>query len=214
MRAAGERRWGGLTERRLVATAAAAYVVSPDALGLAAPRLQNLDRLSAGYLIALAGRIVREVGALMVRAGEAGKRLPTLALDTENSLPLGPPSAPAFTEDLAGAVSALVARYHDTAAPGTAGTGWSWPPTLSRAPVLRPGPRSAVPRPASMASRRSPRSTSTAGPGRRTRAPDSGFRREEAPPVSDVADLTYPRAAGIARRSRRRPRAAGRLPLP
>jgi DNA-binding transcriptional ArsR family regulator len=116
VRAAGERRWGGLTERRLVATAAA-YVVSPDALGLAAPRLQALDRLSAGYLIALAGRIVREVGALMGRAGAAGKRLPTLALDTEIRFRSAAERA-AFAEDLAGAVAALAARYHDAAAPG------------------------------------------------------------------------------------------------
>jgi hypothetical protein len=116
LRIAGERRWGGLTERRLVATAAG-YVISPDALGRAAPRLSSLDRLSAGYLIAVAGRIVREVGALVRRAGEAGKRLPTLALDTEIRFRSAAERA-AFTADLAAAVSALAARYHDASAPG------------------------------------------------------------------------------------------------
>src|SRR5919202_2912574 len=53
VRLAGERRWGGLTERLLVATAAS-YVVSPDALGaVAADPARAGDRLSARYLIAL-----------------------------------------------------------------------------------------------------------------------------------------------------------------
>lgn len=61
---AGERRWGGLTERLLVASAAS-YVVSPAALGEAAtdPR-RTSDHLSAGFLIALAARIVHEIGDL------------------------------------------------------------------------------------------------------------------------------------------------------
>src|SRR4026207_695807 len=61
---AEERRWGGLTERLLVATAAT-YMVSPSALGpVATDPGRSADRLSAGYLIALAARIVCEVGAL------------------------------------------------------------------------------------------------------------------------------------------------------
>src|SRR5262249_31163083 len=57
-----ERRWGGIVERRVVATAAS-YVVSPAALGEAASDpARASDRLSARYLIALAARVVREVG--------------------------------------------------------------------------------------------------------------------------------------------------------
>ena len=53
--AVGERRWGGLTERLLVATAAS-YLVSPAALGpVASDPGRGRDRLSAGYLVALAG---------------------------------------------------------------------------------------------------------------------------------------------------------------
>ncbi len=49
---AEERRWGGLTERLMVATATS-YVVSPAALGpIAADPARNTDRLSASYLIA------------------------------------------------------------------------------------------------------------------------------------------------------------------
>src|SRR2546421_985119 len=80
---AQERKWGGLTERLLVATAAS-YVVSPSALGpVAADPNREIDRLSASYLIALGARVVREVGDLVRRAKEAGKRLATLAGDTE-----------------------------------------------------------------------------------------------------------------------------------
>ncbi len=60
-----KKRWGGLTERRLVATASS-YVVSPGALGpVAADPARGMDRLSASYLVALAGRVVREVGQLL-----------------------------------------------------------------------------------------------------------------------------------------------------
>jgi DNA-binding transcriptional ArsR family regulator len=62
VRLAEERKWGGLTERLLVATAAS-YVVSPSALGpVAADPNREIDRLSASYLIALGARVVREVG--------------------------------------------------------------------------------------------------------------------------------------------------------
>jgi DNA-binding transcriptional ArsR family regulator len=117
VRVAEERRWGGLTERRLVATAAS-YVVSPAALSEAATDPSRAsDRLSARYLIALAARIVREVGDLARRAEKAGKRLPTLGLDTEIRFRSAADRA-AFTDDLAAAVAALASRYHDGAAPG------------------------------------------------------------------------------------------------
>lgn len=117
VRVAEERRWGGLTERRLVATAAG-YVVSPAALGpAAADPGREADRLSAGYLIALAARVVREVGTLIRRAREAGKRLATLSVDTEVRFRSAADRA-AFTAELTQAVSALVARYHDATAPG------------------------------------------------------------------------------------------------
>src|SRR6185295_5455712 len=83
VRLAEERKWGGLTERLLVATASS-YVVSPSAMGpVAVDPNREVDRLSASYLIALGARVVREVGDLVRRANEAGKRLATLAVDTE-----------------------------------------------------------------------------------------------------------------------------------
>lgn len=113
---AEERQWGGLTERLLVATASS-YVVSPEALGPAAadPR-RNADRLSASYAIALAARLVREVGDLWRRARAADKRLATLSIDTEIRFASAADRA-AFTRDLTRAVTTLAARYHNAAAP-------------------------------------------------------------------------------------------------
>jgi DNA-binding transcriptional ArsR family regulator len=117
VRAVDERRWGGLTERLLVATAAS-YMVSPSALGAAATDPgRSADRLSAGYLIALAARVVREVGALARRAEAAGKQLPILSIDTEIRFRSAAERA-AFADDLTSAVTALVSRYHDDTASG------------------------------------------------------------------------------------------------
>jgi DNA-binding transcriptional ArsR family regulator len=109
---AGTRRWGGLTERQLVATAAG-YLVSPDALGDAAADHERAgDRLSAAYLVALAGRVVREVGGMAAHARRADAPLPVLALDTDVRFAT-PADRAAFAEELAAAVTRLVARYHD-----------------------------------------------------------------------------------------------------
>jgi DNA-binding transcriptional ArsR family regulator len=117
VRVAEERRWGGLTERLLVATAAS-YVVSPGALGEAASDPGRAsDRLGARYLIALAARIVREVGALARRADREGARLATLAVDTEIRFRSAAERA-AFADDVVTAVTKLASRYHDASAPG------------------------------------------------------------------------------------------------
>lgn len=113
---AGERKWGGLTERLLVATAAS-YIVSPVALGRAATDPErSTDRLSASYLIALAGRIVREVSDLLRRSQQAQQSLATLSIDTEVRF-RSPAERAAFTNELTSAITTLVARYHDAAAP-------------------------------------------------------------------------------------------------
>lgn len=117
VRVAEKRKWGGLTERLLVATAAS-YVVSPSALGpVAVDPEREIDRLSASYLIALGARIVREVGDLIRRAKEAGKRLATLAIDTEIRFRSATDRA-AFSGELAEAIAKLVSKYHDASAPG------------------------------------------------------------------------------------------------
>jgi DNA-binding transcriptional ArsR family regulator len=116
VRVASTKRWGGLTERMLVASAGS-YVVSPGAMGAAAadPAL-TADRLSASYLIAVAARAVREVGGLLRGATEARKPLATLSIDTEIRFRSAADRA-AFTSELTEAVKALAARYHDESAP-------------------------------------------------------------------------------------------------
>jgi len=117
VRLAEERKWGGLTERLLVATAAS-YVVSPSAMGpVAADPNREIDRLSASYLIALGARVVREVGDLIHRSKAAGKRLATLGVDTEIRFRSAADRA-AFSNELAEAITTLVSKYHDASAPG------------------------------------------------------------------------------------------------
>jgi DNA-binding transcriptional ArsR family regulator len=117
VRETGTRTWGGLRERLLVASADT-YVVSPAALGpVAADPARTADRLSAGYLIALAARVVREVGSLLHRSEEAQKRLPTLSLDAEIRF-RSPADRAAFTSELTKEVLKLVARYHDETSSG------------------------------------------------------------------------------------------------
>src|SRR5882724_7082287 len=114
---AEKRKWGGLTERLVVATAAS-YVVSASALGpVAIDPNREVDRLSASYLIALGARTVREVADLVRRAKGAGKRLATLAVDTEIRF-RSPADRAAFSRELTEAITKLVSKYHDESAPG------------------------------------------------------------------------------------------------
>lgn len=117
VRVASQKRWGGLTERRLVACADS-YVISPAVLGPVAPDVaRTTDRLSASYLVALAARIVREVGQLLRASAELNKRLATLSIDTEVRFRSAHERAE-FTRELAAMVASLVSKYHDESAPG------------------------------------------------------------------------------------------------
>jgi DNA-binding transcriptional ArsR family regulator len=117
VRVAEKRKWGGLTERLLVATATS-YVVSPSAMGAVAPDPEReADRLSASYLIALGARMIREIGTFLRRSRELDKRLPTLAVDTEIRFRSAAERA-SFTQELTQAVTKLAAKYHDESAPG------------------------------------------------------------------------------------------------
>jgi DNA-binding transcriptional ArsR family regulator len=112
-----ERRKGNVTERLLRATALS-YVISPAALAAVQPDpTRSPDRLSARWLIALAARLVREVGQLLAGATKARKRLATFAMDGEVRFASAADRA-AFAEELATAVTALIGRYHDESAHG------------------------------------------------------------------------------------------------
>lgn len=112
----GTRPRRGLTER-LVRATAAGFVVSPEVLGGLAADPHRTDRLSARYLVALASRTVREVAVLIRGASRAGQQLATLSLDTDVRFATAADRA-ACTAELAEAVRALAARYHDEDAAG------------------------------------------------------------------------------------------------
>jgi DNA-binding transcriptional ArsR family regulator len=117
VRRAGKRIWGGLTERMYVATATS-YVVSPGAFGeIATDPARSRDSLSAGYLIALAARVVREVAALLRKSERAEVRLATLAIDSEIRFRSAAERA-AFSNELTTSIASLVSRYHDEFTPG------------------------------------------------------------------------------------------------
>ncbi len=112
-----ERRKGNCIERVMRATAAS-YVISPTALAAVAPDPdRSPDQLSARWLLALAARLVREVGELITGATAARQRLATFGMDTEIRFASAADRA-AFAEELAGAVTALVGKYHDETAEG------------------------------------------------------------------------------------------------
>jgi len=107
-----ERRKGNMTERILRATASS-YVISPAALADVAPDpARSPDRLSARWLLALAARLVKDVGTLITGADKARKRVATFAIEGEIRFASAQDRA-AFAEDLAAHVATLISRYHD-----------------------------------------------------------------------------------------------------
>ncbi|MER7443556.1 ArsR/SmtB family transcription factor [Micromonospora avicenniae] len=112
-----ERRKGNVTERVMQATATS-YVISPAALAAVRPDpAEAPDRLSARWLLALAARLVQDVGSLITGADRAKKRVATFAVDANVRFASATDRA-AFAEELAATIGALVARYHDENAPG------------------------------------------------------------------------------------------------
>ncbi len=129
----GERKKRNCVERLLQATARA-YVLAPrllGELGLSADEVR--DRFSSTYLLAAASRVIEEVGALRPRAEAAGKKLPTLTLQTEVRF-ASARSQNEFLEELLAAFSELVARHHRPDAPG----GRSFRISLLGHPALAP----------------------------------------------------------------------------
>jgi DNA-binding transcriptional ArsR family regulator len=108
-----EERGHGRCIERVVAPTAAAFTLSPAALGPLAPRSGDVDRTSAEYLAARAGEVVRDVGRLL----GAGEPVPTLTLETQIRFASAHDRA-AFARDLQQAVEGLVALYHDARAVG------------------------------------------------------------------------------------------------
>jgi DNA-binding transcriptional ArsR family regulator len=113
----GERRKGNMTERMFQATAAS-YVISPAALAAVQPDPARApDRLSARWLLAVAAKLVRDVGDLIGGSAKAGKPVATYAMDGEVRFASAADRA-RFAEELTHAITALVSKYHDEQAPG------------------------------------------------------------------------------------------------
>jgi DNA-binding transcriptional ArsR family regulator len=112
-----ERRKGNMTERVMRASASS-YVISPAALSAVEPDPgRSPDQLSALWLLALAARLVREIGELSGRARRARRPLATFAIDTEVRFASAQDRA-AFAAELSDAVEGLVAKHHDEFATG------------------------------------------------------------------------------------------------
>ena len=84
----------------------------------ASPRIRRgqPDQRSARWLLAVAGRLVGEVGELITGASAAGRPLATLGIDSEIRFASAKDRA-AFAAELAATVNSLVAKYHDESAP-------------------------------------------------------------------------------------------------
>ncbi len=112
-----ERRKGNCIERVVRATARA-FIISPEALGALGPSADTAaDRLSSAYLVAAAGRTIRDVAVLEERARKEGKRIATLTLETEVRF-ADAESRARFAEELAEALARVAAKYHDERSPG------------------------------------------------------------------------------------------------
>lgn len=117
-----ERRRGNFTERVVQATAAS-YAISPAAMGPLEPDpARSPDRLSAQWLLALASRLVRDVGALLAGSRRTHKPVSTFAMDGEIRFTSAADRA-AFAQELTEAVTALAAKYHTVRTAETDGWG-------------------------------------------------------------------------------------------
>lgn len=112
-----ERRKGNVMERVLQATAAS-YVISPAALAAVEPDPGRYrDRFSAYWLLALAARMVHEVGRLISGATAAKQQLATFAIDGEITF-ASAASRAAFVEELGTEMARLAKKYHEPKAEG------------------------------------------------------------------------------------------------
>ena len=110
VRAAGERRKRGFTEKLFVA--AGAYVLDP-ALLQPPPNpdaVDAQDRHASGHLIAVASGMVRDVARMRDAAAAEGSRLLTLTVEADVSF-AAPSDFDAFSDELAGVVAALARKY-------------------------------------------------------------------------------------------------------
>jgi DNA-binding transcriptional ArsR family regulator len=110
-----ERRKRNCMERVVQATARS-YVISPAALGsLGADPKKVEDQFSTTYLLAVASKLIRDVGTLRQRANASGKQLATLTAQTEVRF-ASPADQHAFAAELTECLGRLAAKYNQSEA--------------------------------------------------------------------------------------------------
>lgn len=101
----------GCVERQVRVTSRALVISHEFLEGLAADPDSIRDKFYSAYLIASAGRTVRDVALLRERAASVDQRLATLAIDTEVSF-ASPADFNAFSQELAQEIARLSVKYH------------------------------------------------------------------------------------------------------
>ena len=97
---------------RVVQASALSYVISPEVLAdLGGEGANTVDRFSSAYLLALAARTIRELGAIREKAQAAQKEVASLSLQADVRF-RSPADRNAFAEALANAFARLVEQYH------------------------------------------------------------------------------------------------------
>lgn len=111
-----ERKRGNCMER-IVRAKAAHFVVSPAALGSIGDfdPANFRDRFSWAYLVAVAGRAIRDLATLRRGADKARKKLPTFTLETEVRF-RDPGAMRAYAEEVANAIATITTKHHDEGA--------------------------------------------------------------------------------------------------
>jgi DNA-binding transcriptional ArsR family regulator len=106
-----ERRKRNCVERIVQATARS-YVISPAALGSLGANPERVeDQFSSTYLLAVASKLIQDVGTLRRRADAAGKRLATLSAQAEVRF-ASPAEQHAFAAELTECLGRLAAKYN------------------------------------------------------------------------------------------------------
>jgi DNA-binding transcriptional ArsR family regulator len=109
---AATRRKGNCVERLLRVTAHV-HTLAPELVGaLGADPETVQDRFSSAYLGAVAARVARDVTTLERQARDAGKKLPTLTLQSTVRFASAADQR-AFADELSQAMTRIVARYND-----------------------------------------------------------------------------------------------------
>ena len=110
LKPAGRQKRRALFEQYYVASALG-YVLSPEIMGKLAVNAEPAqDRFSAGFLMAAANQIQKEVGHATERAEASGKRLATLGMNSEMRFVSAEQRAQ-FAEALESAVLGVIERY-------------------------------------------------------------------------------------------------------